>query len=271
MTVVRSPHVAGTYYPDDPELLSTTVRGLLAEPLADLVGDDRRAPKAIIAPHSPYVYSGSTAALAYARLSSAADTVSRVILLGPGHGEPLRGLALPGVSAFATPLGEVPVDAESVAALTAADLPQVATVPEAHVEEHSLEVHLPFLQVVLGSFTVVPLVVGQATPSEVADVLDVLWGGPETVIVVSSDLSHHLRYEDARAVDEVTIGQVLDGRGALTPEQACGANPVNGIALAAHRRELSPELLGSCSSGDAGAERSRVVGFASFIFPAEAA
>ncbi len=177
---------------------------------------------------------------------------------------PVRGLALPGSDSFATPLGNIEVDQAAVAAIT--PLRQVVVSPAAHALEHSLEVQLPFLQSVLNDFKLVPLAVGDATPAEVAQVLDVLWGGPETLIVISSDLSHFLPYSTAQFVDQETVQAILDLAGPLTHEQACGGTPVNGLLLAARQHRLQPQLLGICNSGDTAGDKDRVVGYASFAF-----
>jgi len=221
-------------------------------------------PKALIAPHAGYVYSGQTAAIAYATLAPWRDTIKRVVLLGSVHRVPVSGLALPGTLAFATPLGDVTIDQSAVASL--ASLPQVVTSPVAHAQEHSLEVQLPFLQTVLSDFEVVPLAVGDATPEEVAQVLDVLWGGPETLIVVSSDLSHFLRYDAAQARDKDTVQHILRLQGPLHHQQACGGTPISGLMLSAARHHLQPRLLGMCNSGDTAGDRQRVVGYASLAF-----
>jgi AmmeMemoRadiSam system protein B len=173
-------------------------------------------------------------------------------------------LALPDVRGFATPLGMVPLDEAGVETLSR--LPQVSQSNAAHASEHSLEVHLPFLQTVLEKFTLVPLAVGDATPKEIADVLDLLWGGEETLIVVSSDLSHYLPYETARRVDQATAQAILDLRESISHQQACGASPVNGLLLAAQRHHLKPELLDLRNSGDTAGDHSRVVGYAAFAF-----
>jgi len=222
------------------------------------------APKAVIAPHAGYAYSGPIAAVAFQALAAAADTIERVVLLGPAHFVPIRGLGLPDANRFATPLGEVPVDPEGAGA--SLRLPQVRVQPEAHVPEHSLEVELPFLQALLGDFSLVPLVVGEAGAEEVAEVLERLWGGPETVIVISSDLSHYLPYDEARRVDRATADEILALGGPLDPRQACGARPVSGLLLAARRRGLLPELLDLRNSGDTAGDRRRVVGYGAFAF-----
>ena len=194
------------------------------------------SPKALIVPHAGYIYSGPVAAAAYASLANVRDVIRRVVLLGPVHRVPVRGLALPGVDAFATPLGEIQIDKTAVAAIEA--MHQVVESSAAHAEEHSLEVQLPFLQSVLDDFTLVPLAVGDATAQEVAEVLEVLWGGPETLIVISSDLSHFLPYQSAQQADAQTVQNILDLSANLTHQQACGGTPVNGLMLAAKHFEM---------------------------------
>ncbi|MES2952104.1 MAG: AmmeMemoRadiSam system protein B [Pseudomonadota bacterium] len=263
MQHLRKPAVAGTFYPDQAEALSRNVTALLAA-VGKSSNGDGTVPKALIVPHAGYLYSGSTAALAYASLANARATIKRVVLLGPVHRVPVRGMALDSASAFATPLGDIAVDQDAVAAL--AGLPQVVLSPQAHALEHSLEVQLPFLQSVLDDFKLLPLAVGNATPGEVAEVLDAVWGGPETLIVVSSDLSHFLPYAGAQAVDGTTVQYILAMVSGITHEQACGATPINGLLLTARRRHLQPRLLGQCNSGDTAGDKGHVVGYAAFAF-----
>lgn len=260
MINTRPPAVAGAFYPGDPGLLSNTVDQLLADAKAAPDGQ----PKALIVPHAGYVYSGSTAATAYATLAPWTNKIHRVILLGPTHRVAVDGIALPEAEAFSTPLGTIRLDAQAIA--TIADLPQIVFSDHVHAFEHSLEVHLPFLQRVLEHFTLVPLAVGHASPEAVAEVLDLLWGGPETLIVVSSDLSHFLPYATARRVDSDTCRHIAQFDTRIHPEQACGAYPINGLLLAAQQRGLKPTLLGLCNSGDTAGDRSRVVGYAAFSF-----
>jgi AmmeMemoRadiSam system protein A len=177
---------------------------------------------------------------------------------------PVRGLALPDAAAFATPLGQVPIDWEAVASL--AGLPQVVVSVAVHADEHALEVQLPFLQQVLGEFSLVPLAVGEATPEQVAEVIDKLWGAEETLIVISSDLSHYHAYDAARAIDRGTARAILDFSTGIDHEQACGATPIAGMLLAARRHQLSVELLDLRNSGDTAGDRARVVGYASLAF-----
>lgn len=262
MSTVRPPAVAGAFYPGDAESLAVEVASLLQE--AGRGAADGTLPKAVVVPHAGYIYSGPVAASAYARLQAARGRVRRVVLLGPCHRVAVRGLALPGVSAFATPLGEIPIDRE--AADAARQLPQVTVSEPAHAFEHSLEVQLPFLQAVLGEFALLPLAVGDATAEDVAAVLERLWGGDETLIVISSDLSHYLPYDIARRVDSVTARAILAMQHTLDHSQACGATPLDGFLLAAKRRGLAAELLDLRNSGDTAGDRSRVVGYAAFAF-----
>jgi MEMO1 family protein len=267
MQEVRPAAVAGMFYPGAPRQLAADVRTYLAATSASAGGG--AWPKALIVPHAGYVYSGPVAASAYARLAPGRGTIRRVVLLGPVHRVPVRGLALPAATAFATPLGSVPVDRE--AAELARELPQVVESAAAHAHEHSLEVQLPFLQSVLGEFAIVPFAVGEASPEEVAEVIELLWGGRETLIVVSSDLSHYHPYGEARQIDRRTADTVLALGGTLDHEQACGATPINGFALCARRHALSPELLDLRNSGDPAGDKSRVVGYAAFAFSEAAA
>jgi AmmeMemoRadiSam system protein B len=260
MIRTRSPAVAGTFYPADREQLA----GMLAHWLDAAGHDASPAPKALIAPHAGYIYSGPVAALAYARITALRSRVTRVVLAGPAHRVAINGLALPGTDAFATPLGTVPLDHDAVAAI--ADLPQITVSAAAHAWEHSLEVHLPFLQTMLDRFTLVPLVVGDAEPSAVEEVFDRLWGGPETLIVVSSDLSHYLSYRTAQTVDHETAQAILELHAGITHQQACGATPANALLHAARRRGLAPALVDLRNSGDTAGDKTRVVGYGSFTF-----
>ena len=260
---VRVPAVAGRFYPDDPVELRNTVDDLLASAEPDDDGQPL-APKAIIAPHAGYVYSGPIAASAYSHLARSGSSVERVVLLGPSHRLPIHGLALPGASAFATPLGLVPVDEDG--ARDAHALRPVFVMPMAHDGEHSLEVHLPFLQVVLEDFKIVPLVVGAPEPEHVVEVLSALWGGPETLIVVSTDLSHELRYERARKLDQATARAIeeLDAP-SIGYHQACGRIPLVALLQVAREKGLRARTLDLRSSGDTFGQRHRVVGYGAWV------
>ena|SRR5580765_934968 len=264
MPAVREAVVDGVFYPAVPAALRAQVVDCLAG-VSDAVHDGGRTPKVLIAPHAGYEYSGVVAAHAYALLGARREPiVRRVVLLGPAHRVAVGGLAAPDAEAFETPLGEVALDLAALAGL--ADLPQVIRSDRAHAQEHSLEVQLPFLQMQLGSFTLAPLVVGDADAEAVAQVLERLWGGDETLIVISSDLSHYLRYEQARAADQGTVQRILTLDAGLGPREACGAAAINGALLAARRHRLAPRLLALCNSGDTAGDRDRVVGYGAIAF-----
>lgn len=261
---VRPAAVAGSFYPADPRRLEAEVRGHLAA--ADPPGGAR--PKALVAPHAGYIYSGPVAGSAFRQLSPWRGAISRVVLLGPSHFVAFAGLALPSAPYFATPLGDVPVVANLASLLAAQSQVVVADLP--HVREHALEVELPFLQIALERFELVPLVVGECGPEEVAEVLERLWGGEETLIVVSSDLSHYCDYATAAALDRATADAIvaLDVDG-IAAGDACGRNPLRGLLLAARRRGLVASELDLRSSGDTAGgvdQRHRVVGYGAFAF-----
>jgi len=258
----RPPAVAGQFYPADPDRLRAEVSMLLAAaPRAAPSG----RPKAILAPHAGYRHSGQIAAAAFATLEGSAKSIERVVLIGPAHYVPFRGIALPAVEAFETPLGRVPLDRNALAAI--AELPGVRTADAPHAPEHALEVELPFLQVLLPRFTAVPLLVGEARPEEVAAVLDRLWGGSETLIVVSSDLSHFLDYETAQRRDAGTAAAIERGAWAgLGPGDACGYLSIAGLLIHTTRRGLKAQRLALCNSGDTSGTRDRVVDYGAWRF-----
>ena len=258
---IRPPAVAGMFYPGNVAELSGMLDGMLrsVSPASTF-----RRPKAMIIPHAGYAYSGPIAASAYARLAPFAKQIKRIVLFGPCHRVAVRGLAAPSVDAFASPLGNVSIDKEALASVR--HLPQVLFHDEAHAQEHSIEVHLPFLQTVLGDFRLAPFAVGYASPHEVAEVMDQLWGGAETLIVVSSDLSHFHDYANAQQRDGMSVDTILHLRPLTDHEQACGATPINGLIETARRRHLSPQLLDLRNSGDTAGDKARVVGYTSIAF-----
>lgn len=260
MTLIREPAVAGQFYPGNAEELRATVATLLEEAQEK----DSPAPKALIVPHAGYIYSGPIAANAYALLRPHRSQYRRVILLGPCHRTPVRGLALCSADSYRMPMGDVPLDKAAIADL---DIAGVEVFDAAHRDEHSLEVHLPFLQAVLGEFSVVPIVVGDASPELVARVLDALWGGPETLIVISSDLSHYLEYDEARAIDAVTCKAIEHfDAGQINHDMACGATPVAGLLVAARRRGMKVTTLDLRNSADTAGDRAFVVGYGAWMF-----
>jgi MEMO1 family protein len=258
---VRPAAVAGRFYPGDPVALRDLINTLLGQvPPASGPG-----PKALIVPHAGYLYSGPIAASAYAQLIPARGQVQRVVLLGPSHYVALEGLATSSAEAFATPLGVVRIDLEAVRQLRA--LSQVRELDAAHANEHSLEVQLPFLQTVLGDFALVPLAVGDATTDEVSEVLDALWGGPETRFVVSSDLSHYFDLQAARRLDQATAKAIEALKpGGVGEERACGRIPIRGLLESARRHGLRARTLDLRSSGDTAGPRDKVVGYGAFAF-----
>ncbi len=260
MTRIRKPAVAGMFYPANPKQLHVMVQ--------DYLGSFRpaeEAPKAIIVPHAGYIYSGPVAATAYVHLASARDVIRRIVLLGPSHRVPLSGLALSSADYFETPLGRIALNREAMDTLKT--LPQVQVLDAAHAMEHSLEVHLPFLQEILGDFSLVPIVVGDATPPEVGEVLERLWDGPETRFVISSDLSHYHDYNTARRMDQATSRAIETLRPEdIGYEDACGRNPVNGLLRVAQQHGLRAKTLDLRNSGDTAGPRDQVVGYGAYAF-----
>lgn len=277
MSRVRLPAVAGRFYPGNPDTLRAAVHRYLREAGLPAEGPDAAGadatengagaagpgppavPKILIAPHAGYAFSAPVAASGYVRLGPLRSRIRRVVLVGPSHYVPFRGLGLSSAHGFETPLGCVPVDREAAAGL------RVPVLDEAHLQEHSLEVHLPFLQELLGPFSIVPLVAGGAPAEEVADVLEAVYGGPETLILISSDLSHYHDYDTARRLDRETTRAIA----ALRPEQlgeesACGRIPVRGALVTARRHGLTASTYDLRSSGDTGGPRHAVVGYGAY-------
>ncbi|KAF7600904.1 MAG: AmmeMemoRadiSam system protein B [Candidatus Dactylopiibacterium carminicum] len=258
---VRPAMVAGHFYPVDPQALTAQIQGLLAHAVPS---DALVPPKALIVPHAGYLYSGPIAASAYAQLQPWRDVIRRVVLLGPSHHEHFPGVAVAGTGAFATPLGEVPVDHDAVFAM--AQRAGVLVDDRPHAREHALEVQLPFLQTVLGHFRVLPLLTGMVEPGALAGLLDAVWGGPETLIVVSSDLSHYQPYEQAREQDTASVASMLALAPTLQQTDACGVSGVNALLMAARNHGLQATLLDMRNSGDTAGERGSVVGYAAVNF-----
>jgi MEMO1 family protein len=256
---VRPAAVAGSFYPEHPKQLRTVVDTLLAA-VPQYRGPP---PKALIAPHAGYIYSGQAAAHAFATLRDSAPGFARVVVIGPAHYVAVDGIAIPRAEAFETPLGRVPVDRAALA--TIGDLPGVTAADAPHAPEHALEVELPFLQSVLGPFSLVPLLVGDATPEAVARVLEPLWD--DSLIVVSSDLSHYLGYDTAMRRDATTAAAIERHDGAAVgPNDACGFLAVAGLLKHAERRGLKAQRLALCNSGDTAGPRDRVVGYGAWAF-----
>jgi AmmeMemoRadiSam system protein B len=255
---VRSAAVAGMFYPGEPRQLATQVDGFLS----NISTTSATCPKALVVPHAGYIYSGAVAASAYGLLSDFRDVIERVVLLGPSHQVPLHGMAVPGSGSFETPLGRIPLDVEGVRRVSG--LKAVAVRDDAHLREHSLEVQLPFLQRCLGEFTLLPVVVGVCDPGDVAALIESEWGDARTLLVISTDLSHYLPYASARTEDQATARKILSLRSDLRGDQACGCYPLNGMLLAAHRRDMKIETRDLRNSGDTAGPQDRVVGYGAF-------
>ena len=265
MSALRHPNVAGLFYPADARTLEAEVRAFVRAGQAHAGAVSAPMPKALIAPHAGYIYSGPVAGSAYAQLLAGAAGIRRVVLLGPSHRLAFYGLAYSQARAFLTPLGQVPVDLAAYQAL--ADLPQARPYEVPFQGEHCLEVQLPFLQMILDDFSLVPFLVGEATTTEVAEVLERLWGGDETLIVVSSDLSHYLDYASAQRLDRATSQAIANlDPAAIGDDQACGRNPVKGLLQAARQHGLQSRILDLRNSGDTAGSRDRVVGYGAFAF-----
>ncbi|MGO0306017.1 AmmeMemoRadiSam system protein B [Endozoicomonas acroporae] len=256
--IIRQPAVAGTFYPDSPNALASMIKEMLSD------GRTRDfSPKVLIVPHAGFIYSGPVAASAYRLLHSMRKNIRRVALLGPSHRVPLQGMALPDCEAFATPLGNIPLDIAAMEELK--QFSQVETVDEAHTHEHSLEVQCPFLQECLDDFKLIPIVVGDTSPIAVAEVLEHLWGEEETLIIISSDLSHYHTYEEACYRDNQTVKAIEQLSCNLTGGQACGCYPLNGMLKVAQHRGMDVITLDVRNSGDTAGDKSRVVGYGAFV------
>lgn len=259
MSRIRKAAVAGSFYPREEEELRNRVMAYTGHP------SGAACPKAVIAPHAGYIYSGPVAGSVYASLQTARDRIRRVVLIGPAHRVPVRGIAASGAAIFQTPLGGVPIDEDAVAQLVENRLVKIQDA--AHRDEHGLEVHLPFLQLALDSFHIVPLVVGVADPECVASVLDLLWGGDETIIVISSDMSHFHSYDDAKEIDRRTADAIEAlAPDAIQDDQACGRIAIQGLLIVAKRRGLRARTIDLRNSGDTAGPRNEVVGYGAFAF-----
>ena len=254
---VRQPAVAGTFYPANKTALKDAITHLLAD-----ASDHNLQSRILVVPHAGYIYSGEIAASAYKLLEQYPHKIERVVLLGPSHRTPFYGLALPDSKVFHTPLGSIDIDSETAEELLS--LSQVQVLEAAHELEHSLEVQLPFLQMCLTDFKLLPLVVGDADTMAVSEVLEAIWGGPETLIIISTDLSHFHTYQDAQAIDNNTVNSIMNMENSLTGEQACGCRPLNGLLALAKEKGMTVETLDVRNSGDTAGTHDSVVGYGAF-------
>lgn len=256
--IVRPAAVAGSFYPASPDALGAQVSNYLQASQTAIAH-----PKALIVPHAGYIYSGSIAASGYATLKDQETPYSRVVLIGPSHHVPFRGVATSNATHFTTPLGDIPLDRQALRELDGFDF--VISLDKAHAQEHSLEVQLPFLQETLSQFSLIPLVCGDISPLQLAELLDALWGGPETLFVISSDLSHYHDYKSAQIRDRATAEAISS----LTPsaigyDDACGRTGVNALLILAKKRGCEMKLLDLRNSGDTAGSQDRVVGYGSW-------
>lgn len=262
MKQIRQPAVAGMFYPADPNVLSNDIQTYL-----DSANDIKAqsSVKAIVVPHAGFIYSGPVAASAYKQLFSRSDKIKRVVLLGPSHRVAFSGLAVPSSDEFNTPLGNITIDQAGIQSLS--DLPQVIVSDQAHRDEHSLEVQLPFLQSILGDFTLIPLVVGDTGRHDVAEVISRLWGGDETLIVISTDLSHYHQYHEAQKMDRATSDAIENLKPDIIGyEDACGRNGLKGMMTVAIEKNLQAEILDLRNSGDTAGSKDQVVGYGAYVF-----
>ena len=257
-TIVRQAAVAGQFYPGNPDELKQMLGKLLRQ-----VSDVPPLPKAMIVPHAGFIYSGPIAATAYASLLPAKEKITRVVLLGPSHRVFLSGLGLSSASYFSTPLGTIPIDQHTCNSISA--LPQVSINEQAHAWEHSLEVQLPFLQYLLNQFQLVPLVVGEASAAQVAEIIEHCWESTATLTIVSSDLSHYHDYAKAKRLDAKT-SQAIEHLQLekLGPQQACGYAPLRGLLQVARNKTLRVKTLDLRNSGDTSGPKDRVVGYGAY-------
>ncbi|PCJ42509.1 MAG: hypothetical protein COA71_03075 [SAR86 cluster bacterium] len=261
MTSIRSAAVAGTFYPGDQEELISSVDTML-----HAAQTNEPCPKVIIAPHAGYIYSGTVAAAVYSRLKNRKHDISKVVLLGPSHKLGFKGVAASSADKFSTPLGDIPLALDSIKFLAAMN--SIGYLDQAHNQEHSLEVHLPFLQRALGSFELIPLVVGNASKENVAKILEYLWGGDETLVVISSDLSHYHEYAEAQRLDLATCKKIVSLQDNLIGKEACGCGPLNGLLHLAKQHGMIVEKIDIKNSGDTAGSKDRVVGYGAFVINA---
>ncbi len=257
---VRQPAVAGMFYPQDRLILEQTIKQFIAQ-----AEQYNPPPKALIVPHAGYIYSGYTAAQAYASLQSKSATIKKIVLLGPAHTMYFKGIAYDPATYVATPLGDIEQDTGLLAKISS--LPYVYSLPQAHQKEHCLEVQWPFCQVLFNQFTLLSLVVGETEPEQVAELLELVWGGDETLIIISSDLSHYLAYNEAQKEDTQTCLAISTlNFESLIHHNACGFYPLRGFLHYARQHQLCGRLVDLRNSGDTAGSKERVVGYSSYHF-----
>lgn len=262
MAIIRPPAVAGMFYPDNPDILRDMIEQDLAQVTSTSVAT---VPKVLIVPHAGYIYSGSIVANAFVLLKPYRKLIKRVIIIGPSHRVGFNGVAISSADAFDTPLGVIPVDKEAQAKLS--EMAGVHIIDQAHAAEHSLEVQLPFLQYILDKFTIIPIVAGDADPQLIAKIIKTLWGGSESLIVISSDLSHFHQYQAAQQLDQATSQAILDlNVNEIDSQHACGCVGIKGLLTFAHRHPLEASMIDLKNSGDTAGTKDSVVGYGAYLF-----
>lgn len=262
METIRPPAVAGMFYPESPNVLKDVIKQDLEQAIPASVSS---APKVLIVPHAGYIYSGSIAASAFILLEPYRHQIKRVIIIGPSHRIGFNGVAISSADAFDTPLGTIPIDKEAQAKLS--EITGVHIMNKAHEAEHSLEVQLPFLQTMLDKFSIVPIVAGDASPQLIASIIETLWGGSETLIVISSDLSHYHQYQTAQQLDQITSQAILDlDVNTVDSQHACGCVGIRGLLTFAQQHSLEASILDLRNSGDTAGSKDKVVGYGAYLF-----
>lgn len=259
MHKIKKPAVAGAFYPDEPDILNNMV-----EHLFDAITWAGSSPKAIIAPHAGYIYSGIAAACAYQCLEMM-PYIKNIILVGPSHYIAFNGVAYSDYDTFITPLGELFVNTNLIQQI--AKLPATQHFNDAFSREHCLEVQFPFLQKKLNEFTIVPLLVSGANKQTVASVLEALWGDKETLVIISSDLSHYHDYLTAQQLDSETSQAIVNlDADNIKEDSACGRIAIRGLLHLAKQKKMQAKKILQINSGDTAGDKQRVVGYGAYHF-----
>jgi len=260
----RQASVAGSFYPKNPAQLKKTLTNLF-NANEDLNIDFQTPVKAIIAPHAGYIYSGPIAAKAYSLVSTCIKGKNKITIIGPSHFVPFNGIALSTAEFFETPLGKIKVDHHAYELINR--IPEVIYLDEAHAREHSIEVHLPFIQYLKKDVRIIPLAVGQTSYQKVAKVLEKFCEEKDNLIIISSDLSHYHAYGYAQKYDLQTALKIENYKcSQLGPNEACGYLAIAGLLKMAKDRKYKIKRIDLCNSGDTSGSKDTVVGYGSWFF-----
>lgn len=258
-TEFRKPTVAGLFYPSETDNLSKLITDLLNQkPPVSFT-------KMLIVPHAAYQYIGEILAQSYLHLFSRSQQIKTVVLLTPSHHIKFNGIAITSKDCYLTPFGEVIIDSDAM--MTLLNFPQVVMFDDAHIKEHSIEIHLPFLQTILPSFSLVPLIIGETNSYNILEILEKLWEQEETLIIASMNLSHYQTYNIAQELDQRT-SQAIESLHwqSLQTNQICNIHLISSLLQLAHQKSLTPKTIKVCNSGDLTGIKNRVVGYGAFIF-----